>query len=80
METKILELMRLCLEVNKTKATVFMEYAGHVNSISVRVYTDGYKAEHADYSKFFYTDNKFNAYGTTVDEIIDDLKEMLEVG
>ena len=81
MEDKILELMRLCLEVDKTKASTFMEYAGHVDSISVRVYTDGYtEDEHADYSKFFYTTGSPSTDVTDdADEIIDDLKEMLEV-
>jgi len=80
METKILELMRLCLEVNKTKATAFLRFAGHVDDVGVDIYTNGYSEDvHSDYYKCFYTDERFNVHGTTVDEIIDDLKEMLEV-
>jgi len=80
METKILELIRLCLQVNKTKATAFLSFSGHVDHIDVDICTNGYSENiHADYSKYFCTDERFNSHGTTVDEIIDDLKEMLEV-
>lgn len=37
------KLLELCVEVNKkTKSNVFLEYAGHINTIEVRVYENGW--------------------------------------
>jgi len=75
MEDKILQLMSLCLKVNRaTDADVFFNLQGHVNGISVQVYETGYEeGKEYDYNKRFYMDMD-TTMSTTVDEMLEYMK------
>ena len=41
---KILEIFDLCIKVNQEKGpTIFQEYTGHANWLTVRIFTDGWE-------------------------------------
>ena len=51
MEELVLEIMKIALKKNKkTTNTVFIDFAGHVNWLSIRIFTKGWADEKsADY-------------------------------
>ena len=51
----VLDIMRLGVEISKnTKTDVFVEYSGHVDLLSVRIYEDGWEKDKEHYSKDIY--------------------------
>ena len=70
---KLVELFDLCLRVNtETKATTFINFSGHVNSVSVRIYPLGWISEDAlieTYNEYLIQNTgmmlKFNDWKTT---------------
>lgn len=76
----IVKIMGLALKVNReTKHTVFFDFHGHVNSVVVQIYFNGWKSgKEKDYLRCFYLDDmlspdRFEKCG----EIIAKLVELL---
>ena len=78
MKNKMLELLALCMKVNEqTDADVFFSYSGHVNSINVWAFVDGYKdGKHADYDEYLYIAKDFGPL-VTIDDMVEYLKGLL---
>lgn len=73
MQDKIIEILRLCLELNPIETrreltgdnpTVFCNFSGQISACEVIVYKNGWSAEKPEYSYryFFYTEERGNAY------------------
>ncbi len=70
----VLDIMKLAVEIYKnTKTDVFVEYAGHVDLLSVRIYKGGWIKNKKCYSKNVYLDV---AKHRTEEDIIDALEEI----
>ena len=70
----VLDIMQLGVEISKnTKTDVFVEYIGHVDQLSVRIYEDGWENSKEHYSKDIYLNTK--AYQTE-EYIIEILEEI----
>jgi uncharacterized protein (DUF849 family) len=51
----VLDIMQLGVEISKnTKTDVFVEYSGHVDQLSVRIYDDGWKKSMEPYDRYVY--------------------------
>ena len=69
----VLDIMRLGVEITKnTKTDVFVEYIGHVDQLSVRIYEDGWENSKEHYSKDIYLNTKYQ----TEEYIIETLEEI----
>lgn len=78
----ILKIIQKALETNsRQKNTVFINYYGHVNSISIQIHTNGWKEnEHPDYSKNIYLDNRpYKQSKEELQEILDKLDKIKEL-
>lgn len=78
----ILRIIEKSLEVNsREKNTVFINYYGHVNSISIQIHTNGWKEnEHPDYSKNLYLDNRpYKQNEKELNEILEYLDKIKEL-
>jgi hypothetical protein len=70
----VLDIMQLGVEISQNTTTdVFVEYSGHVDQLSVRIYEDGWKKNKKHYSKDIYLNTK--AYQTE-EGIIETLEEI----
>lgn len=70
----VLDIMQLGVEISKsTKTDVFVDYSGHVDQLSVRIYESGWKKSKEHYSKDIYLNTE--AYQTEED-IIEALEEI----
>lgn len=71
----IQRILKLAIEItNNTKADVFVDYSGHVNSISIRAYLQGWGVErNTDYSKDIY----FNVFSEN--ECEKELQETIKI-
>lgn len=56
----ILKIMEKALEINSSERnTIFINYYGHINSLTVQIHTKGWKENKCpDYSKDIYMNNK----------------------
>ena len=70
----VLDIMRLGVEISQNTTTdVFVEYSGHVDQLSIRIYEDGWEKDKEHYSKDIYLNAE--AYRTEED-IIETLEEI----
>ena len=78
----IANIIGLSLRVNReTKHTVFFEFHGHVNSVTVQIHCGGWKADKdSDYLRFFYIDDDILSPDRVekCGKIIAKLEELLE--
>ena len=75
----ILEIIKKALEINsRQRNTIFINYYGHVNSISIQLHTNGWNQyEKADYSKDIYMENNSHEQNEKeLKEILEKLKEL----
>lgn len=75
---QVREILTLAIDItNNTEADVFVDYSGHINGLSVRVFLKGWKPEYDkyDFNKILYLDRD-NV--NELQEIIDYLKEIKE--
>lgn len=64
---KIHKILDLVLEKNQGKATVFLDFYGHVNCIQVRIHTNGWSVGHAaDEEYYIYNDESLGCSANTV--------------
>ena len=55
----VLDIMKLGVEISQNTTTdVFVEYAGHVDCLYVRIYVDGWKKGVEHYDRYVYLDIK----------------------
>ena len=53
----VLDIMQLGVEISKnTKTDVFVNYAGHVDQLSIRIYEDGWENSNEHYDRDIYLD------------------------
>ena len=53
----VLDIMRLGVEISQNTTTdVFVEYSGHVDQLSIRIYEDGWGKDKEHYSRDVYLD------------------------
>ena len=70
----VLDIMKLAVEISKnTEADVFVDYSGHVDQLSVRIYKGGWEKGKEHYRKDIYLNTK--AYQTE-EYIIETLEEI----
>lgn len=70
----VLDIMKLGVEISKNTTTdVFVEYSGHVDLLSVRIYAGGWEKGKEFY---FYKDIYLNTKYRTEEDIISSLKEI----
>jgi hypothetical protein len=71
----VLDIMQLGVEISEnTKTDVFVEYAGHVDHLSMRIYEDGWEKDKEEYySRNVYLDIKL---GRSEEDIIKSLEEI----
>ena len=70
----VLDIMRLGVEISKnTKTDVFVEYAGHVDCLYVRIYESGWEKGEEHYSRDVYLDIKL---GRSEEDIIKSLEKI----
>ena len=70
----VLDIMRLGVEISQNTTTdVFVEYSGHVDQLSVRIYESGWEKGVEHYSRDIYLNT--NAYRVEED-IIETLEEI----
>lgn len=70
----VLDIMQLAVEISKnTKTDVFVEYAGHVDQLGVRIYEDGWENREEYYDRYVYLNTE--TYQTEED-IIEILEEI----
>ena len=70
----VLDIMQLGVEISQNTTTdVFVEYSGHVDSLSVRIYDDGWEVGKEHYSRNVYLDIKLNR---SEEDIIETLEEI----
>jgi hypothetical protein len=70
----VLDIMQLGVEISQNTTTdVFVEYAGHVDSLDIRVFYGGWSEDRsADYTKCVYLNTKYR----TEEYIIEILEEI----
>ena len=70
----VLDIMQLGIELSKnTKADVFVEYSGHVDLLSVRIYAGGWEKGVEHYDRYVYLDIKPDR---SKEDIIETLEEI----
>ena len=70
----VLDIMKLGVEISKNTTTdVFVEYSGHVDSLSVRIYVDGWEKDKEHYSRDVYLNETEHR---TEEDIIETLEEI----
>ena len=70
----VLDIMRLGVEISQNTTTdVFVEYSGHVDQLSVRIYESGWEKDKEHYSRDVYLDIKL---GCSEEDIIKSLEEI----
>jgi len=70
----VLDIMQLAVEISEnTKTDVFVDYAGHVDQLRMRIYVDGWEDGKEHYSRNIYLNT--NAYRVEED-IIETLEEI----
>lgn len=70
----VLDIMRLGVEISKnTKSDVFVDYSGHVDQLSVRIYKGGWEKDKEHYSRNVYLNETEHR---TEEDIIDVLEEI----
>ena len=70
----VLDIMRLGVEISKnTKTDVFVDYSGHVDQLSVRIYEDGWEKDKEYYSRDVYLNETEHR---TEEDIIEILEEI----
>lgn len=77
---KFKKLVDLAYELEKLGADVFLDYSGHVETIEVRVYLNGWKVDtDPDYFNECYLDGREWVFGEdNIDECIKSLTRMLD--
>ena len=78
----ILKIIEKALEINsRQKNTIFINYYGHVNTISIQIHTNGWKEnEDPDYSKNIYIDNRpYKQNKEELQEILNKLDKIKEL-
>ena len=70
----VLDIMQLAVEISEnTKTDVFVEYAGHVDQLSVRIYEYGWRKGKEHYDRYVYLDTDENR---TEEDITETLEEI----
>jgi hypothetical protein len=70
----VLDIMQLGVEISQNTTTdVFVEYAGHVDGLYVRIYESGWEDGEEHYSRIVYLDIKL---GRSEEDIIKSLEEI----
>lgn len=70
----VLDIMKLGVEISQnTTADVFVDYSGHVNQLSVRIYVGGWEKDKEYYIRNVYLNE---AEDRTEEDIIDVLEEI----